>query len=152
MDDYLSCDKINLQISAYFDDELSENEKETVTTHLDKCPSCAQKLEDIKKLSGLIKNYGEGIDYKRINLADNIIKRVFKESQVTCNEVLEELSAYFDGEVDLKLHYLMNIWKTVLTAVLNLKSLKNSAVISGQFLIQMKIYLFGQLWKQSLII
>lgn len=107
MENNLSCDDLKTLISVYFDNELSEEESEMLISHLDKCPLCTQELENIRNLSGLIKNSVNTIEFEDIDIASTVINRLYKENLISCDEVLNEMSCYLDGEVDLKLHYLI---------------------------------------------
>ncbi|OGI21113.1 MAG: hypothetical protein A2287_10660 [Candidatus Melainabacteria bacterium RIFOXYA12_FULL_32_12] len=107
MENSVSCDHVKLLVSAYFDNELSDEEADVVDNHLNKCPLCAKELENIKNLSGLLKGFSDKFEYKESNLASTVVDRICNIKTIACNEVLDELSAYFDGELDLKLHYLV---------------------------------------------
>ncbi|EKE03757.1 MAG: hypothetical protein ACD_20C00156G0002 [uncultured bacterium] len=108
MESNLSCDDIKILVSAYFDNELSEEEARIVDNHLSKCALCAGALENIKDLSGLLKGFSNRVEYKESNTYSAIVDRVYTKKAITCSEVLDELSAYFDGELNLKLHYLID--------------------------------------------
>ena len=44
------CKKIEEDISAYLDNELSSFEKDNIEKHVSICPECSEKLEKFKKL------------------------------------------------------------------------------------------------------
>jgi anti-sigma factor RsiW len=102
-----SCDDIKPLLSSFFDNELNEDDCETVVNHLNTCSSCSKELENIKELSRLLKEYAAKTPCYNDSIAQNVVNRINNHKNLTCNEVLEELSAYFDGEVNLKLHYLI---------------------------------------------
>lgn len=107
MENNLSCDDLKPLISAYFDKELSAEENKIVANHLDICPNCVQELENIRQLSELIQKYHARTEIHETDLALSVINRMYGINTITCNEVLDEISAYFDGELDVKLHYLV---------------------------------------------
>ncbi|MDD3014055.1 MAG: zf-HC2 domain-containing protein [Candidatus Gastranaerophilales bacterium] len=107
MESDLSCEKIKMLLSAYFDDELSEEESNIVKNHLYNCPECLNDLNNIKNVSNYLQNFSEKIFPPINDIALKVINRIYNEKKLTCNEVLEEVSAYHDGELALKLHYLV---------------------------------------------
>lgn len=108
MESDLSCNKVKTLLSAYFDDELSEKDTRNVENHLSKCAECSNDLNNINNLSTYFKNSGKRIFPSQHNVVKTVIDRVFNEKELTCNEVLEEVSAYHDGELSQKLHYLVD--------------------------------------------
>jgi len=105
MESYLSCDEMKLLISAYFDNELSDEESLYVENHLKQCEKCSLELENIKKLSQTLKGYDARTNISQTETLSFILNRLNNEQTVSCDEVLDELAAYYDGELDLKLHY-----------------------------------------------
>jgi len=103
-----SCDKIKMLLSAYFDSELSKEETNIVKKHLCNCPECTDDLNNIINVSNYFKNFGKKIFSPQSDIASDVINRIYNEKKLTCNEVLEEVSAYYDGELNLKLHYLVD--------------------------------------------
>ncbi|MCK7482573.1 MAG: zf-HC2 domain-containing protein [Candidatus Moduliflexus flocculans] len=55
MENSLSCDDVENLLSPFFDNELSEQEFGVVKEHIENCPSCNEKLENIAKLSSVLK-------------------------------------------------------------------------------------------------
>lgn len=93
------CNNIKPLISAYFDDELSSGENDLVRSHIDSCPECADELENIKNLSGIIKNSFKNTGYK-LDIASVVISKL--DGMHICNDVAEKLSPYIDRELDKK--------------------------------------------------
>jgi predicted anti-sigma-YlaC factor YlaD len=95
-------------LSAYFDGELTEEESSLVKKHLDNCPDCNNDLCNIKTASNYLKNLDKNTFPSLNDIASIVVNRIFNENKLTCEEVLEEVSAYYDGELTLKLHYLVD--------------------------------------------
>lgn len=55
MNDFFSCSEIVDLLSPYFDGELDEKDTKIVKKHLGQCLNCRRELENMKKLSVLIK-------------------------------------------------------------------------------------------------
>jgi len=108
MESDLPCNKIKTLLSAYLDNELSETESNIIKNHICKCPGCSNDLNNIKNVSTYLKNHGKNLNLSQSKIASNVINRLNIEKEPTCNEVLKELSAYYDGELPLKLHYLIS--------------------------------------------
>jgi predicted anti-sigma-YlaC factor YlaD len=98
------CQVINSLISAYIDDELSNDECNKVKNHLKECKDCFSSYNELKSLSLMFKkNDIKQISYK--NLAENAVKKVFSETEVKCSKVLSLLSSFVDGEVSVCEYY-----------------------------------------------
>lgn len=106
MRERLSCEDIKPIISAYYDKELSAEEMLNAEKHFEICSECRKELNNLKKLSTLIHKNLKNSEY--INFTpEQIAAASLHEEKMDCNKVLKELSAYYDGEVSLKLHYLI---------------------------------------------
>ncbi len=51
----MRCNEIRLLISEYFDDELSDLQKQTVEEHIMVCGRCYQEFVEMRELVGLLK-------------------------------------------------------------------------------------------------
>jgi len=51
----MKCQKIKILLSAYLDNELSQEEKELVNSHLAGCPFCSQYLNGLKTLKKILR-------------------------------------------------------------------------------------------------
>ncbi len=76
----LSCKKVEKKISAYFDNELSSKEKETVTEHINSCLQCQKQLDELSKLEGILSEYPEHdlptyLENRLLNIPKQIDKR-----------------------------------------------------------------------------
>ena len=105
MENNLSCNDIKILISPYFDNELSSKESKIVENHLINCFICALELEKIKKLSEILKDFAVRTEFSQPDLSSIVLNRVYDRNKITCNEVLEKVSAYDDNELVLRLHY-----------------------------------------------
>ncbi len=56
MNDFFSCNEVKELLSPYYDGELDEKDAKIVKTHLGQCLTCRRELENIKRLSFLIKS------------------------------------------------------------------------------------------------
>lgn len=77
MTEILSCTQIKSVLSAYFDGELSSEEKKLVENHLGYCDDCKKELECIQKVSACVKNYF-------INSTENVIIPESCKENVLC--------------------------------------------------------------------
>jgi len=108
MESEQSCDKIKKLLSAYFDNELSEEDSNNIKKHLTNCPECTNDFNNIKNVSNYFKNLSQKVIPPLYEIANKVINRMYTDKKLTCSEVLEEVSAYYDGELTLKLHYLVD--------------------------------------------
>ena len=46
----MKCSKIQIKLSAFLDGELSDQEKKTLSEHLDNCPDCQSELEALRDM------------------------------------------------------------------------------------------------------
>ena len=106
MESSLSCEEISGMLSAYYDNELSKEESELVKNHLASCRECTKKLEEMKMLSGLLQKSAAQVSYPKDKIADSVVELLSRDD-ISCDDVLEILSAYFDDEVDFKQQYLI---------------------------------------------
>lgn len=77
----MNCENLQLNISIYFDDALTDKEKALVDRHLDRCPACRQSLaefkmirQDLRSMSGSTLA-GPALSSIRARVADEIIDR-----------------------------------------------------------------------------
>ena len=49
----MECEKVRESLSAYLDGELSEQEREAVSAHVERCPECARELTALRQVSAL---------------------------------------------------------------------------------------------------
>ena len=96
MTDSFSCIESKSKLSAYFDEELSLDEKTIVENHLMQCCECEKELNLIKKTSSCLKNFYKNIapECPDLNMPEKVM-----EDLNTCNETSEDLSAFIDGEL-----------------------------------------------------
>ena len=103
MDNILSCQEISEILYLYCDGTLESDEIMIIEKHIENCQECRTKLENIKEISALIKKSSNSIDIEKFFITENVMERLNNENKISCNEVLEHISEYHDGEVKLKL-------------------------------------------------
>lgn len=91
----LTCAQMDVLISFYIDNELSNALKKQVEEHLKKCPSCRAKFDIIKNMLSEIKS---SLDIKE-NQSDNEYKTNTHCSLAQYNIFKDNLSAYIDNEL-----------------------------------------------------
>lgn len=104
--DFNNCNEIKNNLSAYLDKELSEEDSLAVESHLSNCHDCLNELELLKNLSEKTKQCFLEKDFDIPDFSLNIIERLNNDSvKISCEEVCENLSSYFDGELDTPEYY-----------------------------------------------
>jgi uncharacterized protein YbaR (Trm112 family) len=77
---YYSCADIKLNLSAYFDEQVTLEEKKAIENHILVCPQCKQELELIKKTSSCLKSYfhkeSENLEISGINVKEKVINKI----------------------------------------------------------------------------
>lgn len=104
MENHFSCEELSDLISSYYDNELNEQDKENVEKHIKNCHSCRSKLCDFKKITNLLNDSAQNICYKEGEIANSVIDIINDTQTLSCEEVLNELSAFYDNELELKLY------------------------------------------------
>jgi anti-sigma factor RsiW len=51
-----ACEQLAVDLSAYFDGELGDAERNAVEQHVSECDACTDKLENLKKLRNAMSN------------------------------------------------------------------------------------------------
>lgn len=98
------CEDIKALISAYIDNELSNDEYIKVKNHLKECKSCLSNYNELKNLSLMFKkNCGKNNACK--NLANKAIKKALDTNEIKCEKVLSLLSPFIDGEISVSEYY-----------------------------------------------
>lgn len=88
------CDIIQEDFSAYLDGELIVPAKEGVSEHLQACPPCHGKFQDISQVNGLLSR-GLEMPAMEIDLWAGIKNRLDED----CQLIRDDLSTYYDREV-----------------------------------------------------
>lgn len=102
MKNKLTCEQILDLISSFIDGELTEEEQNAAQDHFDHCPECAEELKMVQQLSLRVQQTLELENIPDFSAA--ILSKLEAES-VSCKQVEENLSAYFDGEMDTNNYY-----------------------------------------------
>ena len=88
----LTCNQVNALLSFYLDNRLNETLKQYVAKHLEKCPKCKKKYEELCKM----------LNKKIQPLSDTKEHAENKEQYLTrqYSDFRRNLSAYIDNELD----------------------------------------------------
>lgn len=88
----LTCEQVGAIITFYMEGKLSDTLQKAVKHHLDICPECRAKFDELKKMVERFSNkeFGSSID--------DDIQNKFKKKQYA--EFKSNLSAYIDNELD----------------------------------------------------
>ncbi len=98
------CEDIKALISAYIDNELSNDEYIKVKNHLKECKSCLSSYNELKNLSLMFKkNCLKNNTCK--NLANKAAKKAFDKNEIKCEKVFFLLSSFIDGEISVCEYY-----------------------------------------------
>lgn len=88
----LTCEQVGAIITFYIEDRLSEYLKKAVKHHLENCPACQEKFEELKNM---VEKFAHTECKPNI---DEETQNAFKQKQY--NEFKQNLSAYIDNELD----------------------------------------------------
>lgn len=94
-----NCENILDILSAYIDNELPEDELQAVDRHLASCKNCRDELALLQGLSDKIKASLLIENFEMPDLSNSVLTRFQEQQNLSCKEVSEELSAYFDAEL-----------------------------------------------------
>ena len=82
--------RIQEELSAYLDNELSPNRHKQIETHLRTCDECSEILATFEKNRQIVANIAHPVP---LTLKDGVMAKIHTQFQ-------EELSAYLDGELE----------------------------------------------------
>jgi len=94
------CELIEEDFSAYLDGELIVPAKEGVSEHLQSCPPCHGKFQDLSKVNGLLSQGLELSSSIEIDIWSQIKNRLDED----CLLIRDELSSFYDREVTAARH------------------------------------------------
>ena len=86
MNKELTCNQVSALLNFYIEDKLNPRLKEYINLHLEKCPTCRKKIEE---LQNILKNYRQNSQSQK------------EKSKNLPNEFYTNLSAYVDNELNL---------------------------------------------------
>jgi anti-sigma factor RsiW len=95
----ITCEFVNTLLSAYIDGEINSAEKEAIETHLAQCILCQEELDILRQLSIKVKNLFINEKFDIPDLSTAVLDRLQNDT-ISCENVIAELSAYFDGELE----------------------------------------------------
>lgn len=87
----LTCNQVNALLSFYLDNRLNETLKQYVAKHLEKCPKCKKKYEELCKM--LNKKFQPPADAVEPETKEQYLTRQYTDFR-------RNLSAYIDNELD----------------------------------------------------
>lgn len=91
MNKELTCQQVSALLNFYIEDKLNPRLREYVNLHLQKCPKCKKKIEDLRKI---LNKYQK--DKRHLRLVPD------EETQNLPEESRFRLSAYIDNELNQK--------------------------------------------------
>lgn len=94
------CQLIEEDFSAYLDGELIAPAKEGVSEHLQSCPPCHLKFQNLSQVNGLI---AKGLELPE-SLAADLWSQLKNRLEEDCFLIKEELSNFYDHEVTPQRH------------------------------------------------
>lgn len=100
-----SCDKFLQLLSSYIDNEVNDSEKRCIEEHINACESCNAEYLMMKNLSSQVQALMNSEDIPIPDFSSSIMERLNTPQDKKCEEVAEELSAFFDGELDTVNYY-----------------------------------------------
>lgn len=100
-----SCDKCLNLLSSYIDNEINDEEKCFIEEHIKVCDSCNEEYLTMKNISSQVQSILNLEDMQIPDFTSSIIERLNTPQEKTCENISEELSAFFDGELDTVNYY-----------------------------------------------
>lgn len=94
------CELVEEDFSAYLDGELIVPAKEGVSEHLNACPPCHGKFQNLSQVNGLLSRGLEMPANLELNLWASIKNRLDED----CQLIRDELSSFYDREVTPQRH------------------------------------------------
>jgi anti-sigma factor RsiW len=94
------CEVIEEDFSAYLDGELIAPAKEGVSEHLQACPPCHNKFQDLSKVNGMLSRGLELSSSIEVDIWSELKNRLDED----CQLIRDELSSFYDREVTAARH------------------------------------------------
>ena len=85
----LSCQQVSALLNFYIEDKLNPRLKEYINLHIENCPNCRKKIEELRKILSKYKNR----EHKLKEVENNSVKNLSEDSR-------HKLSAYIDNELN----------------------------------------------------
>lgn len=76
----MNCDEVQLQLSAYLDDEISETERQRIDSHLNTCADCREVLSQLYEMQAFYIS-----ELTAVEVSGDIESRVLSQIQKTSN-------------------------------------------------------------------
>ncbi len=68
----MGCERIEELLSPYLEDELTQEQKQTVETHIHTCPSCAELLSLMREAKESLSFFPE------VNVSETLIEKLYE--------------------------------------------------------------------------
>lgn len=101
----IKCDEVKKNLSAYFDNELDNDEYLNIEHHLRHCQICREQLKDIILLSNTLKDFSARIKYDLADTSDNVLYNLFEIQDLNCDQVNQKLFDYAHGDLEIQDFY-----------------------------------------------
>lgn len=89
-----TCDKYKDELSALLDNQVGSNLKSEIESHLEACTECTVEFESLKAVSKLLgKAFGADSEMP------DIWSKIALDMPSVCDVIVDDLSAYLDGEL-----------------------------------------------------
>ena len=89
-----ACDKYKDELSALLDNQVAPSFKSEIESHLEACRDCAAEFESLKAVSKLL-----GKAFASENETPDIWSKLALDMPSVCDVIVDDLSAYLDGEL-----------------------------------------------------
>jgi uncharacterized protein with NAD-binding domain and iron-sulfur cluster len=89
----MNCQWVQQNLSAYIDNELPQNQKEMVESHLSWCSRCKTELESVSCAWDILSSWED--ELPPLHLKDNILRAVKKEKRFNFMRILLPVAAVF---------------------------------------------------------
>ncbi|MBK7993652.1 MAG: zf-HC2 domain-containing protein [Blastocatellia bacterium] len=138
----LSCYKINNLLSAYLENQLDTATTLTVANHLENCPSCEKELNQLTKISSLLKTAIQQANESDLTLATRanaINDRVKEQIALTIAQTKQPTNNVISIQKPIKTSWIkkviLSLAASILIAMLSVFSLTYYATATGPLLI-----------------
>jgi anti-sigma factor RsiW len=89
-----TCDKYKDELSALLDNQVGSNLKSEIESHLEACTECTVEFESLKAVSKLL-----GKAFEADAEMPDIWSKIALDMPSVCDVIVDDLSAYLDGEL-----------------------------------------------------
>ncbi|GER65902.1 hypothetical protein BpJC7_10730 [Weizmannia acidilactici] len=72
-------------LSAFMDDELNNEERKMVESHLSVCPLCRQELEELQAVQAKIKQFYDSVELPGFQFEKAVMSKIYAEENLVMN-------------------------------------------------------------------